>query len=106
MMIAENGVGVEEAPDRDGCIHDIYRIDYQKRHIAELKNLIEEGTDIFAYTMWSPFDIVSGNSCEMEKRCGLIYVDIDNEGNGSGKCIPKDSYYWYSQVIKSNGENL
>ncbi len=20
---------------------------------------------------------------------GLIYVDIDNEGNGTGKCIPK-----------------
>ena len=106
MMIAENGVGVEEALGSDGCIHDEYRIDYQKRHIQELKDVMEEGTDIFAYTMWSPFDIVSGNSCEMEKRYGLIYVDIDNEGNGTGKCIPKDSFYWYARLIKSNAENL
>ena len=52
MMIAENGVGVEEALGSDGCIHDEYRIDYQKRHIQELKDVMEEGTDIFAYTMW------------------------------------------------------
>lgn len=106
MMIAENGVGVEEKIGEDGCIHDEYRINYQKKHITELAKLIEEGTDIFAYTMWSPFDIVSGNSCEMEKRYGLIYVDYDNEGNGSGKCILKDSYHWYKKVIESNGEIL
>jgi len=75
-------------------------------NILHIKDVMEEGTDIFAYTMWSPFDIVSGNSCEMEKRYGLIYVDIDNEGNGTGKCIPKDSFYWYARLIKSNAENL
>lgn len=106
MMIAENGIGVEETIGGDGCIHDDYRIDYQKRHIIELKRLFEEGTDIFAYTMWAPFDIVSGNSCEMEKRYGLIYVDYDNAGQGSGKCIRKDSYYWYKKVIETNGELL
>ena len=41
MMIAENGVGVEEALGSDGCIHDEYRIDYQKRHIQELKDVME-----------------------------------------------------------------
>lgn len=106
MMIAENGVGVEETIGEDGCIHDDYRIEYQKKHIQELAKLIEEGTDLFAYTMWSPFDIVSGNTCEMGKRYGLIYVDYDNEGNGSGRCVLKDSYHWYRQVIASNGENL
>lgn len=106
MMIAENGIGVEETIGGDGCIHDDYRIDYQKRHIIQLQRLLEEGTDIFAYTMWSPFDIVSGNSCEMEKRYGLIYVDYDNKGEGSGKCIRKDSYYWYKKVIESNGDEL
>lgn len=106
MMIAENGIGVEEAVGEDGCIHDGYRIDYQKRHIRELGKLLEEGTDVFAYMMWAPFDIVSGNSCEMEKRYGLIYVDYDNEAQGSGRCIPKDSYYWYKKVIETNGEEL
>lgn len=106
MMIAENGVGVEEHPDEDGKIHDSYRIDYQRRHIEQLRRLMEEDVDLFAYTMWSPFDIVSGNSCEMEKRYGLLYVDYDNEGKGTGEIIPKDSYHWYAGVIKSNGEKL
>lgn len=106
MMIAENGVGVEEYPDEQGNIHDTYRIDYQRRHIEQLRRLMDEEVDLFAYTMWSPFDIVSGNSCEMEKRYGLLYVDYDNEGKGSGKILPKDSFHWYAQVIKSNGEKL
>lgn len=106
MMIAENGLGVEEVPDENGKIHDDYRIDYQRRHIEQLKRLMDEEVDLFAYTMWSPFDIVSGNSCEMEKRYGLLYVDVDNHGNGSGKILPKDSYFWYQKVITSNGEEL
>ncbi|GAA6427676.1 glycoside hydrolase family 1 protein [Dielma fastidiosa] len=106
MMIAENGIGVEEVPDAQGKIHDDYRIDYQRRHIEQLKRLMDEEVNLFAYTMWSPFDIVSGNSCEMEKRYGLLYVDKDNQGQGSGKILPKDSYYWYRDVIASNGEKL
>ena len=42
----------------------------------------------------------------MKKRYGLIYVDLDDEGNGSGKRYRKDSFYWYKQVIDSNGERL
>lgn len=106
MMIAENGVGVEETIGDDGKIHDDYRIAYQRAHIQSLKKVIEEGADLFAYTMWSPFDIVSGNSCEMEKRYGLIFIDVDNEGKGTKKLVKKDSYYWYADVIKSNGKNL
>ena len=36
----------------------------------------------------------------------MIYVDRDNEGNGSMKRSCKDSYYWYRDVIKSNGAKL
>ncbi len=106
MMIAENGVGVEEQVGSDGAIHDDYRIAYQKQHLYALKEVMSEGAEVFAYTMWSPFDIVSGNGCEMEKRYGLIYVDYDNQGCGSGRLIPKDSYAWYRRVIAANGEDL
>lgn len=106
IMIAENGIGVEETLSSDGHVHDNYRIEYQKKHIQELKEILEEEVNLFAYTMWAPFDIVSGNGCEMEKRYGLIYVDYDNQGKGSGKCIPKDSYYWYKHVIETNGKEL
>ena len=106
MMIAENGIGVDEGRGRTEPIDDTYRIDYLRRHIAQLEELIDEGTDIFAYTMWAPFDIVSGNGCEMEKRYGLVYVDYDDEGAGTGACVPKASYTWYRGVIASNGEQL
>jgi 6-phospho-beta-glucosidase len=42
----------------------------------------------------------------MEKRYGFIYVDLDNEGQGSGQRIKKDSLELYKQVIASNGETL
>jgi 6-phospho-beta-glucosidase len=42
----------------------------------------------------------------MKKRYGFIYVDRDNQGNGSLKRSKKKSFYWYKRVIASNGENL
>lgn len=43
---------------------------------------------------------------EMNKRYGFIYVDKDNEGNGSLARSRKKSFYWYKKVIETNGEDL
>ena len=40
----------------------------------------------------------------MAKRYGFIYVDRDNQGNGSLKRYKKRSFEWYKKVIASNGE--
>ena len=42
----------------------------------------------------------------MEKRYGFIYVDKDNQGNGTLERRKKDSFEWYKKVIESNGEIL
>ena len=42
----------------------------------------------------------------MEKRYGFIYVDKDNQGNGSLKRSKKDSFFWYQKVIQTNGEEI
>lgn len=42
----------------------------------------------------------------MSKRYGYIYVDRDDQGNGSLKRYKKDSFHWYQKVIETNGENL
>ena len=42
----------------------------------------------------------------MKKRYGFIYVDKDNEGNGTLNRSRKDSFYWSKKVIESNGEEL
>ena len=71
-----------------------------------MQEAIHDGVEVWGYYPWGPIDIVSCSSSEMAKRYGFIYVDIDNYGKGSGKRYKKDSYYWYAQVIKSNGMNL
>jgi 6-phospho-beta-glucosidase len=65
-----------------------------------------DGVKVIAYCPWGPIDIVSASSSEMEKRYGFIYVDLNNHGKGSGRRILKDSYFWYKQVVESNGERL
>ena len=42
----------------------------------------------------------------MKKRYGLIFVDQDDFGKGSGNRFPKKSYYWYQNVIQTNGDSL
>ena len=59
-----------------------------------------------AYTTWGPIDLVSSMTSEMSKRYGFIYVDQDDEGNGSKKRYKKDSFYWYKHVIETNGREL
>ena len=58
------------------------------------------------YTPWGCIDLVSAGTGEMEKRYGFIYVDKDNQGNGTLERKRKDSFYWYKKVIESNGREL
>jgi 6-phospho-beta-glucosidase len=58
------------------------------------------------YTMWSPIDLVSASTGEMKKRYGFIYVDKNNDGSGTMKRYRKKSFYWFKDVIASNGDKL
>ena len=106
LFIVENGFGaIDEFVD--GTVHDQDRINYLKKHIIQMKKAVEEdGVDLMGYTPWGCIDLVSFTTGEMKKRYGFIYVDKDNEGNGTLKRYKKDSFEWYRQVIASNGEKL
>ena len=105
LLITENGCGVPDTLTEDGKIHDDYRIDYLRKHIKACQEAITDGVDLMGYSLWSAFDLVSTHQ-GIRKRYGLIYVDRDDEGNGTLDRIRKDSFYWYQKVIKSNGEDL
>ncbi len=47
------------------------------------KAVVEDGVELMGYTPWGCIDLVSANTGEMKKRYGFIYVDRDNEGNGT-----------------------
>lgn len=106
IYIVENGCGYYDEISEDGKVHDSYRMEFYQQHIEQLRLAIEEGVDVRGYFAWAPLDIVSASSCEMSKRYGFIYVDIDDYGKGSKKRFPKESYAWYQKVIASNGEDL
>ena len=106
LFIVENGIGMLEAPDSDGKIHDDYRIDYLRAHIEQMQEAIADGVKLLGYLMWGPIDLISFSTSEMSKRYGFIYVDQDDEGKGSLKRTPKDSFYWYQKVIATNGKDL
>ncbi|WP_112182428.1 MULTISPECIES: 6-phospho-beta-glucosidase [Paraliobacillus] len=106
LFIVENGLGAVDVPEEDGSINDDYRIDYLQQHFVEMSEAIKDGVEILGYTSWGPIDIVSASTGEMKKRYGYIYVDRDNEGNGTLDRKKKKSFDWYKQVIKTNGSNL
>ncbi|PTH57771.1 6-phospho-beta-glucosidase [Staphylococcus agnetis] len=107
LFVVENGLGAVDTMDDKGHIDDHYRINYLRQHIEAIKTSVnEDGVEVMGYTPWGIIDIVSFTTGEMRKRYGLIYVDRDNEGNGTLKRTPKQSYCWYRNVIDSNGETL
>ncbi|KXZ39219.1 6-phospho-beta-glucosidase [Alkalithermobacter thermoalcaliphilus JW-YL-7 = DSM 7308] len=107
LFIVENGLGAVDKVEEDGSICDDYRIDYLRKHIIEMKKAVTiDGVDLVGYTPWGCIDLISASTGEMKKRYGFIYVDKDNEGNGTLKRYKKKSFYWYKNVIATNGEEL
>ena len=106
LFIVENGLGAIDHMEEDGTIIDDYRIDYLRRHIEAMANAVADGVDLMGYTPWGCIDLVSASTGEMSKRYGFIYVDLDDEGNGTLNRSKKKSFDWYKEVIASNGVNL
>ena len=107
LFIVENGFGAIDQVEADGMVHDDYRIAYLGAHIKEMiKAVDEDGVDLIGYTPWGCIDLVSAGTGEMRKRYGFIYVDKDDDGNGTYKRSPKLSFNWYQKVIASNGEDI
>lgn len=106
IMVVENGLGAYDTVTEAGTIEDDYRIDYLKKHIQALGEAVEDGVDLIGYTTWGCIDLVSAGTGEMDKRYGFIYVDRDNFGNGTLERKRKKSFFWYQNVIKTNGEFL
>ncbi|HEM6309196.1 TPA: 6-phospho-beta-glucosidase [Streptococcus suis] len=106
LFIVENGLGALDKVEADGSIEDSYRIAYLEKHIQQMYEAIEDGVELMGYTPWGCIDLVSASTSEMSKRYGFIYVDADDQGNGSFDRSRKASFYWYKDVIASNGANV
>ncbi|CAI8732688.1 glycoside hydrolase family 1 protein [Kosakonia quasisacchari] len=106
LFIVENGLGAKDKVEADGSINDDYRIAYLNDHLVQVREAIDDGVEVMGYTSWGPIDLVSASKAEISKRYGFIYVDRDDNGNGTLARSRKKSFYWYRDVIASNGESL
>ncbi|MCL2559913.1 MAG: 6-phospho-beta-glucosidase [Turicibacter sp.] len=107
LFVVENGLGAHDTPDENGYVEDDYRINYLRSHLAAMIDAVEiDGVDLLGYTAWGCIDLVSASTGEMSKRYGFIYVDRDDQGNGTLKRTKKKSFDWYKKVIASNGADL
>ena len=104
MMITENGFAAHEDIGPDGKIHDQGRIDFLRDQIYNVGLAIADGCDVIGYNPWSFVDLLStGNG--MAKRYGLVFVNTTDDDVRDLRRIPKDSFYWYSKLIRSNGQD-
>ncbi|EPY7698095.1 6-phospho-beta-glucosidase BglB, partial [Escherichia coli] len=106
LFIVENGLGAKDSVEADGSIQDDYRIAYLNDHLVQVNEAIADGVDIMGYTSWGPIDLVSASHSQMSKRYGFIYVDRDDNGEGSLTRTRKKSFGWYAEVIKTRGLSL
>lgn len=106
LMVVENGLGAKDELI-NGTVEDDYRIEYLREHIKAMKDAIElDGVEVLGYTSWGCIDLVAASTGQMSKRYGFIYVDRDDDGNGTFKRYKKKSFDWYKKVIDSNGKDL
>lgn len=107
IFIVENGLGALDEVQADGSINDDYRINYLSEHIKAVATAINyDGVEVMGYTPWGCIDCVSFTTGEYKKRYGFIYVDKHDDGTGTLARSKKKSFYWYQQVIASNGQNI
>lgn len=110
LFIVENGLGavdrLVEKEDGTKTVEDDYRIAYMEEHLRQVGEAVEDGVKVMGYTAWGCIDVVSFSTAQMSKRYGLIYVDRNDDGSGTLERYRKKSFYWYKEVISTNGESV
>ena len=100
IVITENGMANPDWVAGDGRVHDPQRIDYTRAYLLELARAHADRVPVHGYFHWAALDNFEWAEGYKE-RFGLIHVDFATQ-----KRTMKDSAYWYSEVIRSNGKHL
>ncbi|QFY44773.1 beta-glucosidase [Candidatus Methylospira mobilis] len=101
LYVTENGAAFKDPPlTAQGRLHDARRVEYYRTHLNACREAIGSGVNLKGYFAWSLFDNFEW-SYGYSKRFGLIHVDFDTQ-----KRIFKDSAYFFSEAILSNGASI
>ena len=105
LIVTENGLGAFDSLEAGNKVYDDYRIAYLREHIAQLQLALADGVELFGYCPWSAIDLVSTHQ-GISKRYGFIYVNRDEHDLKDLARYRKKSFFWYQQLIRSNGATL
>ncbi|MDD2922815.1 MAG: GH1 family beta-glucosidase [Anaerolineales bacterium] len=100
LYLNENGCAMPDEPDANGFVRDWDRIRFVQAHLQVLHEAIQDGANVKGYFLWSVFDNFEWER-GFSKRFGIVRVDFD-----SLERTPKQSAYWYRNVIANNGLNI
>ncbi|QWU17709.1 beta-glucosidase [Paenibacillus sophorae] len=92
IYITENGACYNDGPD-NGIVADPKRVGYLHKHLLQLHRCISNGIPVKGYFAWSLLDNFEW-AYGYSMRFGLVHVDYDTLAR-----TPKDSFYWYQDVI-------
>ena len=100
ILITENGASYSDGPDATGRVADVRRQTYIRDHLAQARRAMEAGVPLAGYFVWSLMDNFEW-SHGYSQRFGIVWVDYETQQR-----IPKDSAFWYRDVIAANGFDL
>ncbi len=97
IYITENGVSYVDPVDPEGRVHDQRRIDYLREHLTACHRAIQAGVDLKGYFQWSLMDNFEW-AFGYKQFFGIVHVNYETQQR-----TPKDSFFWYRDVIARNG---
>jgi beta-glucosidase len=97
IYITESGLSVRDQLFLDGMVHDAQRVDYIQRVLLQVAAALRDGVPIRGFFHWSLLDNFEWAD-GYKQRFGLVYVDFPSQ-----RRLPKDSFAFYREVIRSNG---
>ena len=100
IYITEDGLSNHDMVYADGKVHDPKRIEFLYRYLNCLGRAVGDGVPVKGYLHWSFLDNFEWSD-GYDQRFGIIFVDYETL-----RRTPKDSAYWYANVIATNGQSL
>jgi len=96
VYVTENGCAFPDEPDETGFVTDRGRVNFLRDHLLAAHEAIEAGANVRGYLVWSLMDNFEW-AMGYGPRFGIVRVDYDTMER-----IPKQSGFWYSDVVASN----
>lgn len=100
VVILENGMAANDRKGKTGQVDDPARISFLNNYLVELDRAMKSGVEVAGYFLWSLLDNFEWAQ-GFKQRFGLVYIDYPSK-----KRIPKSSFNWYRDLIRSHGRNL